>query len=136
MDKIKYGIILFSISFTIQAQDLSRFIKTKRLYIETERRVVTNREYYLRDRRDATYDVNLGLDLELPQTVYYNNKVTSITDSNQFRFIGLDFEVGMRPFEGIDVYFQHFSGHALDESYPEQFPQRNKIGIRWNLISN
>lgn len=135
MDTYMYWILAwFFTSFPVMGKDLSDSVKVNRLYIETEKRVKTNREYYLKDETAAKYDLNLGLDLELPATFYYNNKVLSTTDSNQFRFIGYEFEVGARPFDGIDVYFGHFSGHALDQQYDRDFPQRNMIGIRWNII--
>lgn len=116
-------------------KDMSKNVKVKRLYIETEKRVSVNREYYLRDEKSARYDLNLGLDLEFSKSFYYDNKVISTTDSNQFRFVGYQFEVGAKPFDGVDLYFQHFSGHALDEQYDRDFPQHNKIGIRWNIIN-
>lgn len=115
------------------AQDLSKYVKVKSLYIETERRITTNREYYLRDYSTAKYDVNLGLDLDLPLNFYYNNLVTSITDSRQFRHVGYEFEIGNEPIDGVELYFKHFSGHALDESYGKAFPQANKIGVRLHL---
>ena len=136
MDRINYWIVSLLLSQSIFAKDLSNTIKVKRLYLETEQRISVNREYYMKDEQAAKYDVNLGLDLEFPATFYYNNKVVSTTDDNQFRFVGLNFEVGARPFNGIDLYIQHFSGHALDESYNRDFPQRNKIGVRFNLINN
>lgn len=136
MDKIDYWLLsMFICNPAIgSGLDLKDSIKVKDLYIETEKRIGTNRDYYLRDEEAAKYDLNLGLNLELPATLYYNNKVTSTTDDNQFRHIGYEFEFGARPFKGIDLYIQHFSGHALDESYDKNFPQRNKFGIRFNLI--
>jgi hypothetical protein len=117
-------------------QDLSSNIKVKNLYIETEKRVLTNREYFLVDQYGATNDLNLGLDLEMPASIYFNNKITSITDDSQFRFVGYNFEIGAEPIKGIEVYFEHFSGHALDQTYVNDFPQFNKVGIRWNFIKN
>jgi len=127
-------ITLLILSSPALAKDLSKHVEVKRLFIEAEKRTMVNREYFLVDREAARYDLNLGLDLELPASFYYNNMVTSTTDDNQFRFVGYRFEVGVRPFSGIDLYFQHFSGHALDQMYIEDFPQRNKIGIRFNII--
>jgi hypothetical protein len=126
-------LLILAMSFC-QAADLSKYIKVDRLFLETEKRSGVNREYYLVNRESARYDLNLGLDLEIPASFYYNNRVTSTTDDNQFRFVGYRFEVGTRIIKGLEVYFQHFSGHALDESFDEDFPQQNKIGIRFNLI--
>lgn len=136
MDKCNYWIIILLLSSNCFAQDLSKFVKIKNLFIETEKRVIQNREYFLRDEQAAQYDLNLGLNLEFPATFYFNNKVVSTTDSYQFRFVGYHFEIGAQPFKGVDLYLQHFSGHALDETYERDFPQRNKIGIRFNLIKN
>lgn len=57
-----------------------------------------------------------------------------LTDHSQFRFLGYKMETGIEPIKGIEVYYQHFSGHALDERFNQGFPQYNKIGIRWNIV--
>jgi hypothetical protein len=112
----------------------TNFGEIKQLYLETEKRVMVNRSYYLVDQNDAQYDVNLGMTMQLPYTFYYTKRVESIVDSSQFRFVGLRFETGFTLFKHIDVYYQHFSGHALDSQYEDNFPQDNKIGIRWHLV--
>ena len=63
-----------------------------------------------------------------------NQRVNSIVGSNQFRHIGYTNEVGFRTKAGVDLYFRHFSGHALDFEYGKAFPQENVFGIRFNLI--
>ena len=133
---MKYCIVIYLlISFPVIAKDLSKIVKIKNLFIETEKRTNVNREYYLVNQKSAEYDFNLGLNLDLPMSFYYNNIVNSITDNSQFRFIGYQFEVGAKPFNGVDIYFQHFSGHALDQRFTEDFPQRNKFGVRFNFIN-
>ena len=132
LSNIMLGVFLFSP--VAMGGDMRDSIKVENLYIETEKRVSYNTDYHMVNQDQAKYDLNLGLDLTLPATMYYNSKVVSTTDSDQFRFVGLNFEVGARPFTGIDVYFGHFSGHALDDSFNRDFPQTNKIGIRFNLI--
>jgi hypothetical protein len=103
----------------------------RNLYLEVEDRVLVNREYHINKERVPQNDFNLKLDLDLPVNFYYNNKVNSIIDTNQFRFIGYTFEVGNRIFKGVEVYFQHFSGHVFDESHEYRgFPQFNKVGVR------
>lgn len=135
MDKFKYWILVCLSIQTVLGNDLSDFAKIKKLYIETERRVMTNRSFYFNNPESVTNDLNLGLDIEFPKTIYYNNRVVSATDQNQFRFVGLEFEVGARPFKGVETYFKHFSGHALDDQFQQNFPQDNKIGIRWLFIN-
>jgi hypothetical protein len=131
---VKKALILAMLPLSIWGQDLSDHVKVRNLYIEGEKRVLTNRDYFLNENRIPHNDLNLGLDLDLPATLYYNNKVNSIVDTNQFRYIGYTFELGARPFKGIEVYFQHFSGHALDETFDYRgFPQFNKVGVRFYL---
>lgn len=113
------------------AQDFQDFAKLRRLYIETEKRVHNNRSYYLNEPRSATYDLNLGVDFDFPLSTYFRNKVVSTTDHSQFRFIGYHFEVGGEPIDNIEVYLRHFSGHAMDDQFPNRFPEDNTIGIRW-----
>ena len=123
-------LILTLFSLPLFAQDLSRYVNVKSLYIEGEKRIGTNREYFLKNSQNVKHDVNLGLDLDLPLNLYYNSIVTSITDTRQFRHVGYELELGHRPFNGVEVYIQHFSGHALDEQYDRAFPQSNKVGVR------
>ncbi len=130
---LKKGIILALLPLSVWGQDLSDHVKVRRFYIETEKRILTNREYFLTESRVAQNDLNMVFDLDFPARFYYNNRVNSIVDTNQFSFIGYTFEVGNRPFKGIEVYFQHFSGHALDEAFERGFPQYNKVGIRFYL---
>ena len=107
-------------------------IEVKNLFIETEKRVLANRFYFIPQNEVPTYDLNLGLNLDILNNFYFDNKVVSLTNQNQFRFVGWHFESGFSA-GGFDVYFRHFSGHTLDR-YNGEFPQDNTVGIRFNLI--
>jgi hypothetical protein len=124
------------LSQLVNSSDLQRIVKLKKVYIETEKHVKSNRSYYLNNQNSAEYDLNLGLDFDLPANMYYTNKVVSITDDSQFRFIGLHFELGGNIIDNMQFYLRHFSGHAMDDSFKQDFPQDNTIGIRFILYGN
>ena len=131
--QIKY-LLLLLITFNSYAKDLSNIIHVKKLYIETEKHIIANRDYYFIEGKTPNYGLNLGLKLEALNYLYMKNKITSRTDENQFRFIGLDHETGIM-YNGLDVYFRHFSGHSLDGILTQRFPESNSIGIRFNFIN-
>lgn len=115
---------------------LRDYVEIRDLYIEAERATMVNRNYFFKDRDQRRYSLNLGLNLDITEDFFFNSLVTSMTDKNQFRFVGLDFDTGYRILHGFEVYFKHFSGHILDDTYDEGFPQDNSIGVRFRFIGD
>ena len=76
----------------------------------------------------------MGYEISLSKYIYSTTRVQSTMSSAQFRKVGLDFELGIKPLKGIQVFLGHTSEHTLDMSGYREFPQRNAIGIRFNYI--
>ena len=110
-------------------------VKTKKLYVELEEAVGTNNNYFLKPREEKSNEVNMFARFEVLNTVYFNQKISSIVGSSQFRHLGFDGEIGTVLFKSIDIYYRHFSGHSLDyRQSKRRFPQDNSIGIRFHLL--
>jgi hypothetical protein len=115
------------------SKETSKMVTINKLYLEGEKNVMANRNYFLPQDESPKYNLNLGLKLDVHRFLYLDNKVSSTTNDNQFRFVGLESEIGASKF-GADLYFSHFSGHLLDAHSARRFPQENVIGVRFNLI--
>ena len=130
---LKFIVVFLATVTLAKASDITRFVKTKSLYIEGEKNVLSNREYHMPENEQPKHALNLGLDLDIGKNLYLDKKVSSLTNDRQFRFISLDFEAGVSKY-GVDLYFRHFSGHTLDTGLKTRFPEDNAVGIRINLI--
>ena len=129
-------IMLLFLAFPSKSEEpqLADYIHMKDLYIEMDRSILSNRNYYLVDKRSRKYGVNLGLNLDITDLSFFNSKLISITNASQFKYIGLTFDTGVKLIKGIELYYKHFSGHALDQEFPDRFPEENALGIRFRLI--
>ncbi len=90
-----------------------------------------------------TSRLNKGLDLTLNVDVvgflYFDNKVNSLVDQNQFRLVGYNFRTGARPFSWLEVGYFHWSQHILDQVNPsnalfEKFAVEDAIEIKFILF--
>ena len=126
---------MYKLILVILLLPLTAFAQLDKMYLETEKRFGSNRHYYMADRKDAQYDINLGIDFKLNYNLYSRSKISTTTNSSQFAYAGFDTEFGVYLWSWGELYYRHFSGHALDSVYPndERFPEDNSIGIRWRL---
>lgn len=129
------AVLLFISTKQVYSEDLSKYVKVRSLFLEGEKHILSNRDYYIPKGETPVNGLNLGLDLDISKHFYYDTKVVSRTNGNQFRHIGLHIETGYSIYN-IDGYVRHFSGHTLDTQLPTRFPQYNVIGIRLNLIGS
>ena len=131
MTKILIGLIFIFSSTNI----FSKSLGLDKVYFETEKHVFSNRDYYLPNYEQPRYGLNLGIEFEFNEHFYNDIKVLSRTGERQFRFVGLETETGIHLGKYVDIYFRHFSGHALDADYLDnrpytRFPEANVFGIR------
>jgi len=124
------GIMLILLISNASAKDE---VKLDELYIEAEKAVLSNRSYYLLPGEQKRHELSFGMRFNYNDKFYNKLKVRSITGTSQFRFIGLDNELGMN-YKVFQIYFRHFSGHALDTQYNRRFPEDNSIGVRIHLL--
>ncbi len=92
-------------------------------------------------------ELNLDVNLDLVNYLYWNNTVHSMTDSQyapasggQFRMVGLEmgFGVDMRRIYSelpISIGYHHFSRHLLDTASPYHFPCQDAIELKIYLYA-
>ena len=106
----------------------------RNVYIEAEK-FTGGHSFFLPENSRLKGGLNLGLDIDMiDEVLFFDNKIVSLHDQSQFRMIGWHFSIGARLTRSFDLYYRHFSGHALDARYEKPFPFEDSVGIRWNLI--
>lgn len=136
-DTLRMILIGFTVTTVVINYVKADVIKVSNLYVETEKTVNTNRGYYLPPDSTPTNNINLGLDIsDRFNMIYLNSKISTTTDESQFRYGALDAELGFNFQAGIQLYYRHYSGHMLDASADTRFPEKNVIGIRFNLLNS
>lgn len=106
-------------------------------YLEFERAVNTSSPN-LPVGYHTKYLPAIGFNVQMGKYFYGNTEISSEIDETQFRYVAMDNEFGFR-FEGkkgyptTEVYFNHFSGHVLDDDYGTNYPFQNTIGVRLHL---
>ncbi len=76
--------------------------------------------------------LDLSVNLSLLKYLYLDNTVHSLTDPYQFRLVGWHYQFGVHFGRNIDVYYEHFSQHILDNYY-DNYPLENLVGVKIKL---
>lgn len=88
--------------------------------------------------------LNAGLDLDIETDIlavgYFNNKVWSLVDQSAFRWVGWNYQVGIRILPFVAVEYEHFSKHILDKVNPfmeqgNRFPVEDSVNIKLDLYN-
>jgi hypothetical protein len=75
--------------------------------------------------------LNLGVDLEFAnKKIYFHNLIRSNMDTQNFRTVGWQYEIGARPRKDVELYINHFSNHILDAEVPYMAQSQTHMGIR------
>lgn len=115
--------------------DLSKYVEVNELSLEFEKATMTNRSFFTPPDEEVAGFMNLNFNLDIGDYAYFNNQVLSEYTNRQFRAVAWAPELGFKLFDdGINLYFRHYSGHALDYNIGRGFPEQNAIGIRFNFI--
>jgi hypothetical protein len=78
--------------------------------------------------------LNLGLKVNLLDTMYWDTLVHSTTTSAQYHLVGLEMKFGIRIYEYLEVEYKHHSQHLLDTTYQYmKFPVEDSIGVNLYL---
>lgn len=114
--------------------DMSKNIKVTGLVIEAEKAIRTNRNFLTPKNEPVAGYLNLRFNITIHKKTYINQNILSTYTTKQFRAIAWNPEVGYNFDSGVDVYYKHYSGHALDSKIGQKFPENNSVGIRFNFI--
>ena len=130
---LQFTILLFLL-FLGQAR-ADQFMTLDRFYLEYEK-YLSGTSRNLAPGYETKQLPAIGFNFVFLKSAYLRNKISSEVDSSQFRYIALDSELGVRPTKFLEIYTQHYSGHALDSAYLGKFPQDNTIGFRIDFSVN
>lgn len=108
-------------------------LKLDDLYIEHKKAIGTNRTPLMPNNEIKRGELNLGLEYSFGM-LYNKLKVTSYYAS-QFRHVSLGAEMGIK-WDRLELFVDHYSGHALDAVYPQKYPNENSVGVRLRLGGN
>ena len=82
-------------------------------------------------------ELNLNVNLTLNSYLFMDNQVHSMTNESQYYLVGWHYKLGAHITDDLDLYYEHFSQHILDNSYPYMsFPLENAIVIKYNLLKS
>lgn len=131
------------ISMALAVSDANAMIELKRVYITyryftpggTDPFITQNA---LQPGKQLGRQLDLSFDSNIFDYLYWNSRVTSLTDKDadgtggQFRFVGLDMGLGVDFRRVLDLPFtlglHHFSGHTLDTQHSfGHFPVQDSI---------
>ena len=80
----------------------------------------------------AKEGIDVGLKMDLLSYGYFDSQIESLTTDAQYRSIGLQFGLGLRVTDYLNVGYWHHSQHVLDrgpQSY-EKFPSEDALEVR------
>lgn len=74
------------------------------------------------------FDLHVNVDF-FNRYAFIDTMVHSLTDSTQYRLVGLQYRIGLRPIPQVELYFEHYSQHLLD--YVPNMPNAyDSVGIK------
>ena len=89
------------------------------------------------ENRELDREVSLIWNMDILEYGYFDNKILSYVDrfkdsgeSDQFRLVGWNLQLGIRLTGWLWVEYDHFSKHQLDNEAPGKFPVEDAFGIR------
>jgi hypothetical protein len=83
--------------------------------------------------------IDLNVNADILTYGFWENRVHSMTDETvdgpgQFRVVGWNYRIGVHVSKYLDVYYEHFSRHLLDTTYPTAFPVQDSFGIKLRIF--
>lgn len=121
--------ILLLLTFNLYAAEVTS------LDIELEKAIRTNRSRNVPDKlNEKTQNfINLNFEINLHKKIYWKNKISTEVTSEQFRYVGYDFSLGIHMSNDLDIYYRHYSGHMLDYQGDNNFREENSVGVRFKF---
>jgi len=65
--------------------------------------------------------------------MFWDNKITTMTDEHQFKFVQWHYELGFRPFDWMKIHYTHTSSHLLDTNPITGTQNGDNIGLSIRL---
>jgi len=133
--------IIFSLLLTISTASFSDVFQLREFYLLHKKFGDGSRNPLIDDNglenRELDREVSLIWNMDIFNHAYFDNRILSYVDrfkdsgeSDQFRLIGWDFQIGLRLTGWLWVEYDHFSKHQLDNEAPNKYPVEDAFGIR------
>lgn len=129
-------IVLISMSYSELVYSKIRYVSVDSLYLEIEAASGTNREDFRAKDREIDGYTTLGYSISIGKYLYTRSEIRGIMSSAQFRKVGLEFEMGVEPVKGVELFVGHISEHTMDFKGYKEFPQKNTVGVRFVYIGD
>lgn len=84
--------------------------------------------------KPAMSSLNLILDVDILHYGFFESRVISMTDDDQFRKVGLEYKAGFHLGQYLDIFYAHLSHHVLEQTSRNRFDQYDGFGFRINFI--
>lgn len=130
---MKFLIVVYTLFFTTVSQGYSLFtIDELSLDYKNYSLVNPTNRFMLTYPDSAKEGLNLTLNTDILQGGYIDTVVEGITTSSQYRGVGLQLRLGIRPFSWLEIGFAHHSQHVLDENYTAMpsFPEDDSFEVK------
>jgi hypothetical protein len=92
------------------------------------------------ENRTLGKELQLFFNTDIGRYFFWNNRVHGGTDEvigsggkGQFRDVGWQFWLGVRPSKYLTLEYEHHSQHMLDYSMPGRFPVEDSVGLKIHL---
>lgn len=87
--------------------------------------------YFDRHMQDR---LTLRLNTDLFSGLFFDNRVHGTTDDTQYKWVGWNFQVGVRLMPEFSVQYEHHSQHMLDAGMGAHFPVEDSVGFTWSIV--
>lgn len=86
--------------------------------------------------RFMNFSFDLNFQVSLLHVVYFDSIINSFANESQFSLVGWHYFVGLHVIPTLDVYYEHWSQHALDSSFSQGYPVQDSVGFKWWLYKS
>lgn len=75
--------------------------------------------------------IGLNFGVDFTSFLFMRHNVHGATTVKQFAWVGWEFQLGVRPFNWLEIGYRHHSQHALDQPGPNsRFPVEDGVSVR------
>jgi hypothetical protein len=128
----KFALVLIILILSALLANSSDAVELTDASIQYQKFAIPNFQPYF--DRPARERLTLRLDSDVFPGVFFNNRIHGTTDETQYKWIGWNFQVGIRPISQLSLQFEHHSQHMLDSNMGAHFPVEDSLGLTLHLV--
>lgn len=136
---LMFGVLLSLAVSTCHAREF-KLLEVQEVSIDYKSFMRNGNSPYMTNGSTLNKEVDLNINTDFLRYFYVNNRVWSLVDQHQFRWVGLNAQIGARLTSFLDIGFEHFSQHTLDRQYyfkditGDRFPVYDAITLKIYLF--